>query len=343
MTTPIRVVQGYTGLIAQHQIRLVSSHASMRVVGAYVHHAEKSGRDVGELAGMDPLGVRATNDLEQILALDADCVLYNPPTERYDEIVRLLASGKDVISIMAGWNPKKRGAWPAIVEACAKGESSLYGTGLSPGLSYELALLASSICSEVTSIHIKTCEPQDSLSATFLSLFGFGKTEEELRTGAVSAYGLFARSLQDVTDLIAEELGLPHDGRGFTHRFEPATKDYDDKIVVRKGTMGGLLVTAFTSLAGRPVVSIELRFLLGKEYVSAEFLADGPRHGWLEIDVRGTPGSRITHEIPSSNDLLGTYATGTRAVNAIPFVVAARPGLLTPLDLPLGRMLARAR
>ncbi len=57
--------------------------------------------------------------------------------------------------------------------------------------------------------------------------------------------------------------------------------------------------------------------------------------------MRGTPGSRITHEIVAENDLVGTYATGTRAVNAIPFVVAAKPGLLTPLDLPLGRMLRR--
>ena len=84
MTSPIRVVQGYTGLIAQHQIRLVRSHPSMQLVGAYVHHAEKSGLDAGDIAGIGPTGVRATNDLEQILALDADCVLYNPPTERYD-------------------------------------------------------------------------------------------------------------------------------------------------------------------------------------------------------------------------------------------------------------------
>lgn len=337
----LRIVQWYTGVIAKHQIRLVQAHPSMELVGAVVHHAEKAGIDVGEIAGIGPIGVRATNDLDAILATEADCVLYNPPTERYDEIVRILASGKDVVSIMAGWNPKKRGAWPAIQAACAQGGSSLYGTGLNPGLSYELAFLASSICSDVTSVHIKTCEPQDSLSPIFLQAFGFGKSEAELAVGAVNAYGLFARSLQDVTDLICEELRIPHDGRGFTYAFEPATRDYDEKIVVRKGTMAGLLVTAFTSYRGEPVASIELRFLLGKDYVRPAFLEGGPRVGWCEVDVRGTPGSRITHEIVSENDLVGTYATGTRAVNAIPFVVAAAPGLLTPLDLPLGRMLAR--
>ncbi|MFO0694183.1 MAG: hypothetical protein U0230_11550 [Polyangiales bacterium] len=337
----LRVIQWYTGVIAKHQIRLVHSHPSMELVGGYVHHAEKSGLDLGEIAGIAPLGVKATNDLDAILALDADCVLYNPPTERYDEIVKILASGKDVISIMAGWNPKKRSVWPVLREACEKGGSSLYGTGLNPGLSYELAFLASSICHEVSSIDIKTCEPQDSLSPIFLSAFGFGKTEAELSSGPAGAYGLFARSLQDVTDLLCEELGLPHDGRGFTYEFEPSLRDYDEKIVVRKGTMAGLLVKAFTSYQGKPVATIELRFLLGKEYVRPEWLADGPSQGWCEVDVRGTPGSRITHEIVAENDLVGTYATGTRAVNAIPFVVAAKPGLLTPLDLPLGRMLRR--
>ena len=122
----------------------------------------------GEIAGIDPLGVRATNNIDEILALDADCVLYNPPLERYDEIIRILASGKNVISIMAGWNPKKHSCYPEIVKACEEGQSSLYGTGLNPGLSYELALLGSSICTDVESIYIKTCEPQASLSEVFL-------------------------------------------------------------------------------------------------------------------------------------------------------------------------------
>ncbi len=140
----------------------------MELVGAFVYHAEKNGLDAGEIAGVDPLGVRATNNIDEILALNADCVLYNPPLERYDEIIRILASGKNVISIMAGWNPKKHSCYPEIVKACEEGQSSLYGTGLNPGLSYELALLGSSICTDVESIYIKTCEPQASLSEVFL-------------------------------------------------------------------------------------------------------------------------------------------------------------------------------
>ena len=123
------------------------------------------------------------------------------------------------------------------------------------------------------------------------------------------------------------------------HAREPATQDYEDKIVVKKGTMAGLLLKASTTLGHKPVATIELRFLLGSEYVRESWLADGPRHGWLEVDVKGTPGSRLTHEIYAEDDLVGTWSTGTKAINAIPFVCAAKPGLVSPLDLPLGRML----
>ena len=334
----LRIIQWYTGEIARHQIRLVAANPSMDLVGVYVHHEAKIGLDAGQIAGIEPLGVPATNDIDDILALEADCVLYNPPTERYDEIIPILASGKNVISIIAGWNPKKRSCYPDIVAACEAGQASLYGTGLNPGLSYELALLASSICTDIESIYIKTCEPQASLSEVFLRMFGFGKTEDELSGGPRGAYAIFARSLHEVTDLLCEELGLPHDGTAFSYEFEPATRDYEDKIVVRKGTMAGLLLKASTTHEGAPVATIELRFLLGSEYVRDSWLADGPRHGWLEVDIRGTPGSRVTHEIVADVDLVGTWSTGTKAFNAIPFVVAAKPGLLSPLDLPLGRM-----
>jgi hypothetical protein len=251
----------------------------------------------------------------------------------------MLGSGKNVISIMAGWNPKKRSAFPEILAACERGQSSLFGTGLNPGLSYELALLASSVCTDVDSIYIKTCEPQASLSEVFLELFGFGKTEEELATGPSGAHAIFANTLHQITDLLCESLGLPHDGTAFEYGFEPATQDYQDKIAVRKGTMAGLLVKASTTQGGRPVATIELRFLLGPEYVREAWLADGPSQGWIEVDVRGTPGSRITHEVYMDEDVIGTWSTGTKAINSIPFVCAAKPGLVSPLDLPLGRML----
>lgn len=330
----IKVIQWFTGEIARHQIRVIANCPTMELVGAFVFHEEKSGLDAGVIAGIAPLGVIATNNMDEILAVDADVVLYNPPLERYDEIIPILASGKNVISIMAGWNPTGKSCYPEIEAACKKGNSSLLGTGLNPGLSYELALMASSCCTQVDSVYIKTCEPQASLSEVFLQHFGFGKSEEELRSNADTTYAIF-HNLMDITDLISDKLKLPRDGRSFDIDFEAATQRYEGKITVEKGTMAGLLAKASSTYQGEAVATIELRFLLGDEYVSEEFLEGRPGQGWIEVDVRGTPGSRITHEVYMEEDIIGTWSTGTRAINAIPGVVAARAGLLSPLDLPL--------
>lgn len=335
----IKVIQWYTGDIACHQIRTIAASDRFELVGAVVHHQDKHGLDAGEIAGIDPLGVTATTNGEDVLGLDADVVLYNPPMERYDEIVTILGSGLDVISIMAGWHPQKRSSYPALREACIAGGSSLYGTGLNPGLSYELALLGSSVCSHVDSIVIRTCEPQDTLSPVFLEMFGFGKSEAELSEGASGVYEVFARTLHQITDLLCEELHLPHDGTSFEYDFHPATTDYQGKIEVRKGTMAGLALRASTDLAGSPVATVEVRFLLGAEYVEGSWLEDGPRLGWIDVEVRGTPPSRLTHELVDMPGFTGAWATGTRAINAIPAVCAAPPGILSPTDLPLPHML----
>jgi hypothetical protein len=192
----LKVIQWYTGEIARHQIRVINACPSMDLVGAFVFHEDKVGIDAGVIAGIDPIGVIATNNWDEMLALDADCVLYNPPTENYEEMIRILASGKNVISIMGGWNPKRLDCYPDIVKACEQGQSSLFGTGLNPGLSYELALMGTSVLTEVDSITIKTCEPQDSLSEVFLQAFGFGQTEEELKSGAHPAYAIFEKILK---------------------------------------------------------------------------------------------------------------------------------------------------
>ena len=99
--------------------------------------------------------------------------------------------------------------------------------------------------------------------------------------------------------------------------------------------MAGLLVKASSTHQGKAVATIELRFLLDDEFVSEEFLSGRPSTGWVEVDVRGTPGSKITHELTMEDDVIGTWSTGTRAIYAMPAVCAAKSGLLSPLDIPL--------
>ena len=72
----LRVVQWATGNVGREAVAAIQHHRDLTLVGALVYDPTKAGRDVGEICGIGPIGVGATDDRDAILALDADCVLY---------------------------------------------------------------------------------------------------------------------------------------------------------------------------------------------------------------------------------------------------------------------------
>src|SRR5260370_14281704 len=100
----------------------MAANPMLELVGCYAWSTEKVGRDVGELCGIDPLGVAATNDVDALLAQQPDCVVYNPMWVDSDELVRILSAGVNVVataSFITGRNlcPDR----DPIVEACRRG------------------------------------------------------------------------------------------------------------------------------------------------------------------------------------------------------------------------------
>src|SRR5579862_707839 len=93
-----RVVQWATGNVGSRALRHAIEHPDLDLVGVWVHSANKVGRDAGELAGLAPIGVRAVNSLESVLALKPDCVLYMPHVCSYDEICDILESGANIVT-----------------------------------------------------------------------------------------------------------------------------------------------------------------------------------------------------------------------------------------------------
>ena len=72
----LRVIQWATGIVGRHALAAMVDHPDLEVVGVLVYSEDKAGRDGGELCGIGPIGVTATKDRDEILALEADCVLY---------------------------------------------------------------------------------------------------------------------------------------------------------------------------------------------------------------------------------------------------------------------------
>ena len=135
-TRPLRVIQWATGAVGTELVTTILDHRpDIEIVGARVYSDTKDGVDVGTLVGRDPIGVAATTDVEKILALDADCVLYAPSFTNLDDVCALLASGKNVATVSFLFHPRRipEADHARLAEACRAGNSTIHGSGLNPG------------------------------------------------------------------------------------------------------------------------------------------------------------------------------------------------------------------
>ena len=142
-----RVIQWGTGNVGLFALRCLIEHPQIELAGVWVHSAEKAGRDAGELCGTKPTGVRATNDVDALLASDADCVCYTAtadlrPFEAIQDICRILAAGKNVVSssVVPLVHPKSfiPNLREQLEEACRTGGSSFFTSGIDPGFANDL-------------------------------------------------------------------------------------------------------------------------------------------------------------------------------------------------------------
>jgi 4-hydroxy-tetrahydrodipicolinate reductase len=108
----------------------------MTLVGVYIYSETKEGRDAGELCGLGSIGVTATRNMDEIIALKPDCVVYTPMGPNFDDICKLLASGANIVTTCVGFNYH---AWldptvrERVEEECRQGGTSIHGSGSSPG------------------------------------------------------------------------------------------------------------------------------------------------------------------------------------------------------------------
>src|SRR5436305_8895994 len=134
--SPFRVVQWTTGNVGRRSVLAVLANPGLELVGCYAWSPDKIGRDVGELCGTTAAGVVATNDVDALLALRPDCVVYNPKWPNISDLVQILESGVNVVTTAAfitgdALLPDDR---TQLASACDRGHSPLFGPGTSPWL-----------------------------------------------------------------------------------------------------------------------------------------------------------------------------------------------------------------
>ena len=337
----LRVVQWATGGVGVAAINGVLEHPELELVGCWVHSPDKSGKDVGEIIDAEPLGVIATNNVDEILALDADAVLYAPLLPNPDEVEALLRSGKNVVTPLGWFYPTESQVGP-LRDAALEGDATLHGTGIAPGgISEKFPLMFSAMSTGVTFVRaeefsdLRTYEAPDVVRY----VMGFGEVPEKALSGPMQKLldGGFIQAVR----MIVDKVGFKADPKiRSSQEIAVATAAIDSPIgVIEPGQVAGRKFHWEALVGDDVVVRVTVNWLMGEENLDPAWTF-GPEGQRYEMEVQGNPDISISVKgfqsaIGGEGPEYGIVGTAAHCVNSIPAVCAAEPGIATYLDLPL--------
>ncbi|ORA36978.1 dihydrodipicolinate reductase [Mycobacterium aquaticum] len=337
----LRVVQWATGGVGVAAIKGVLEHPDLELAGCWVHSDAKNGRDVGALIGGGPIGVVATNSVDEILSLEADAVIYAPLVPNPDEVAALLRSGKNVVTPIGWFYPSDKQAEP-LRAAALEGGATLHGTGIAPGgISEKFPLLLSALSTGVRFVRaeefsdLRTYEAPDVVR----HVMGFGGEPDSALSGPMQKLldGGFIQAIK----LIVDQIGFNAEPRvRATQEIAVATAPIESPIgAIEPGQVAGRKFHWEALVGDEPVVRITVNWLMGEENLDPAWTF-GPAGQRYEMEVRGNPD--FTMVINGFQGLVGeegpepgVVATAAHCVNSVPAVCAAAPGIATYPDLPL--------
>lgn len=352
MSTPARayrVIQWGTGTVGVEMMTTILDHRDdIELVGALVYSDAKNGVDIGKLAGRADVGVAATTDVDDVLRVDADCVLYTPRTASVDDVCAILESGKNVATTAFMFHPRRMApdVRDRVLAACAKGKASVHGSGLNPGnLSGVLPLALSGMCRTIA--HVKLQERADwsvyeSTGITFDNM-AFGQPVESISPTGTDFLAFNSSLFTEQVWFLADALGADIDEVTATVEAVPALADHQifDHLL-RAGTTAGQRWNWVGTRDGEPLVEIETLWTVGDEYPPNW---PKPQHGWT-LTIEGDPSMRTHFFSLASFTPAATMeehvrsasvATALQVLNAVPAVCDAPPGFATMATLPLIR------
>jgi 4-hydroxy-tetrahydrodipicolinate reductase len=338
----IRVVQWTTGNVGRESVKAIVANPGLDLVGCYAWSESKVGTDAGELAGIGPLGVAATNDVDLLLGLKPDCIVYNPMWPSVDELVRILDAGANVVTTAAFINGHRLGAdRDRLVEACERGSSSLFGTGVSPGFAELVALTVAGICSRIDKVTVK-----EEADTTF---YDSPATERPVGFGQpIDAPGLADMAREgtavfgEAVAMMADALGVELDEIACEAEFAQTTADVEmASWTIPAGCVAGVAASWQGRIGDRTVVELSVRWKKGST-LDPDWVIE--KDGW-QIEIQGLPTVTTTLDFLPPPDfeaetiedfmVIGHIITAIPALNAVPAVVAAAPGIVTYPDLAL--------
>jgi hypothetical protein len=336
-----RVIQWATGNTGGRSLEAIITSPDLDLVGVRVYDDAKAGRDAGELVGLEPVGVAATADADEIVATDADIVVYMASVERnketcFADVTRLLASGKNVVATGSSFidpvafDPD---LGVGLAEAATKAGVSFLGLGLFPGFWGEsIAPMLAKL-----SFHHGNVSIRESLSYAgypshelMFNMMGYGFRPDDptpVLSDPARVGGGFIGSIH----VIAKALGLEIKTRQSFR--EVAVTDERLEVasgVIEPGTVGAMRI-GIRADCGPVQLLVEHVTFMGPNVAP-----DWPNDECYEIEFDGEPTMRCRLVLGINGEdhsAMGCRATAMHAISSIPAVIAAPPGVVDLADL----------
>jgi len=342
-----RVVQWSTGNVGRHSLAGIDAHPELELVGLFVSNPDKVGRDAGELAGLGKqLGVAGSSDIDALLALKPDCIVHTAMAddrmfEALADLERFLAAGINVVSSSPVFlqYPADDDAMAAPVVASALGAGvSIFVNGVDPGFANDaLPLVLSGISERIEEVRCSEVLNYNTYNQPMVlfDIMGFAHPLDHIPL--LLSPGVLTMAWGSVVRQIAAGLGVTLTSVTEWFEREAAPEDFEvDAGTVPAGTAAALHFEVRGMVGDRAVVVLEhvtrLRDDLGASWPQPA------GHGCYRVQITGEPNYTLDLQLMGTDgdhNTAGLKATAMRLVNAVPAVVAAPPGLVTALDLPL--------
>ena len=342
--TRYRVVQWATGNVGQRALGAVLARDAFDLVGVHAFSSDKVGRDAGTLAGIAPVEVLATNDVDVLIGEAPDCIVYTPRVIDYPLVERMLRAGINVVTtgdfLTGTHHPKER---TALEEAAVAGGATFLGTGFEPGFINVAAGFLSGACRRVHSVKlVETLDCTEYPVRQAWTVLGFAKHAPERLVELDPATARYGLGYFETLDLVAAMLGIELESKQGLVEHALATRDLDlGWITFAKGTVAGQRRTYRGYRNGRVVVELAICWTMSDDALDPQ--STDPKGFTVEIEGEPRVDAVIRFGPPHNSDLstdqdvmsLLMVSTAMAAVNAIPHVCTAPPGIMTPLDLPV--------
>jgi len=347
MRDPYKIMVWGPGRMGKVCIWQTIEKPELELVGVRAYSDGKVGIDAGELLGLDAIGVKISNNIEALLDIECDAILYTAHDEGTyhtdDEILQLLAAGKNVITPLPYQNAHLFRE-PEFVEklnaACAKGGTVFHAGGVDPDwMSDRILLGLTGACADVKSVKLQEHWDCSLAEEGPLRYVGFGRVPEDAEKITITQT-IAANFTRTVVYTAEKVMKVKYDRVVETHDYIPTPVDIHKPFFIAAGTVGRIVhrMQGFVDAIGPDALfTIEYHWFIG-EGMLPEGISPGQ---YYVATIEGCPSMKMSLDLKVSNknndraykignmELEPSYvATIIPCLQALPFVCEASPGIL---------------